>query len=304
MRIVDFSRDVSAYCRMALTTRKFLTMTPLITTKNVRLPDVLKSSATLSESDVAQAEDTGSRTLRRGLQLLDAVLKSGRDGLRVVDLCRAAGLKRATVYRLLTTLVDSGYVSAHGRFRYIAGPRLAEHAQRVVPSDFAGRLQPVLARVSAACGDAAFAIMREGPASHCIARQVGTHPVQVLVIQVGTRQPLGVGAAGLALLAALPDEDVAAAIAANSPALGRYGSMTPDRMEIMVRATRERGWSVIGNHATHGVLAVGMAVRGSDGAPVAAISVASTIDRMPRERQQLIARSMREALAALLPDGL
>ena len=26
----------------------------------------------------------------------------------------------------------------------------------------------------------------------------GTHPVQILVIQVGTRQPLGVGAAGLA----------------------------------------------------------------------------------------------------------
>ncbi len=36
--------------------------------------------------------------------------------------------------------------------------------------------------------------------SHCIARQVGTHPVQILVIQVGTRQPMGVGAAGLALL--------------------------------------------------------------------------------------------------------
>lgn len=279
-------------------------MTSPITNKNVRLSDVSKSDATLSATDVAQAKDIGSRTLRRGLHLLDAVLKSGRDGLRVVDLCRAAGLERATVYRLLATLVESGYMAAHGRFRYVAGPRLAEHAQRVVPSDFAARLQPVLARVSAACGDAAFAIVREGPASHCIARQVGTHPVQVLVIQVGTRQPLGVGAAGLALLAALPDEDVAAAIAANSPALGRYGSMTPDRMKIMVRATRERGWSVIGNHATHGVLAVGMAVLGRDGAPVAAISVASIIDRMPRDRQQLIARLMCEALAASLPDGL
>jgi DNA-binding IclR family transcriptional regulator len=274
------------------------------TNKNVRLPDVLRSDATLFAPDVKQAEDIGSRTLRRGLHLLDAVLKSGRDGLRVVDLCRAAGLERATVYRLLATLVESGYVTAHGRFRYVAGPRLAEHEQRVVPSDFAARLQTVLARVSAACGDAAFAIVREGPVSHCIARQVGTHPVQVLVIQVGTRQPLGVGSAGLALLAALPDEDVAAVIDANSPALGRYGSMTPDRMKIMVRATRERGYSVIGNHATHGVLAVGMAVLGRDGAPVAAISVASTIGRMPRERQQLIARSMREALAASLLDGL
>lgn len=249
-------------------------------------------------------DDGGSRTLRRGLQVLDAVLQSGREGLRVVDLCRAAGLERATVYRLLATLLEGGYVAPRGRFRYAAGPRLALLAQPAPPPDFAARLQPVLARVSKACGDAAFAIVREGPLSHCIARQVGTHPVQILVIQVGTRQPLGVGAAGLALLAALPEDDAAMVVAANTPALGRYGGMTPERMEILVRATRERGWSVIGNHATEGVLAVGMAVPGRDGAPAAGISVASTMERMPLARQKLIVRWMREAVSGLLPEGL
>ena len=52
---------------------------------------------------VDAVEDSGSRTPRRGLQLLDAILAGGREGLRVVDLCRAAGLERATVYRLLST---------------------------------------------------------------------------------------------------------------------------------------------------------------------------------------------------------
>ena len=106
---------------------------------------------------------------------------------------------------------------------------------------------------------AVFAVVREGAQSHCIVRQVGTHPVQMLVIQVGTRQPLGVGAAGLALLAALPDAEVQAIIAENAPQLGAYGGMTPERMRLLVRTTRERGWSVIGNHATRGVLAAGMA---------------------------------------------
>src|SRR6188474_3503939 len=116
---------------------------------------------------VDAADDGGSRTLRRGLQLLDAVLQSGREGLRVVDLCRAAGLERATVYRLLATLLEAGYVAPRGRFRYVAGPRLAQlQAPPPSPSDFAARLQPVLARVSQACGDAAFAIVREGAASH------------------------------------------------------------------------------------------------------------------------------------------
>ncbi|MNT96730.1 hypothetical protein D3C72_2388970 [compost metagenome] len=61
---------------------------------------------------------------------------------------------------------------------------------------------------------------------------------------------------------------------------------------------------MVGNHATQGVLAAGMALRNAAGEPVAAISVASTVDRMPRERQQLIARWMREALAAHLPNGI
>lgn len=275
--------------------------------RNVRLPDdpprARKRVAAVDVADVA-GDDAGSRTLRRGLNVLDAVLESSREGLRVVDLCRAVGLERATVYRLLATLMEGGYVAQRGRFRYVPGPRLAALALPPASPDLAKRLQPVLARVSAACGDAAFAIVREGPISHCIARHVGTHPVQVLVIQVGTRQPLGVGAAGLALLASLSDADVSATLAANAPALSSYGGMTPDRMRILVRATRERGWSVIGNHATRGVLAVGMAVRNADAEPVAAISVASTMARMPRERQQLIARAMRDALAELLPDGL
>ena len=279
-------------------------MRVVATNPNVHLTDVLSPAAVAAQPLIEAADDAGSRTLQRGLQLLDAVLDGGREGLRVVDLCRATALQRATVHRLLATLLASGYVAQRGRFRYAAGPRLAALAQPARPPDLAARLQPVLARVSAACGDAAFAIVRDGAASHCIARQVGSHPVQILVIQVGSRQPLGVGAAGLALLAALTDDEVTAATHANAPVLARYGGMTPERMAILVRATRERGWSVIGNHATAGVLAVGMAVAGSDGAPLAAISVASTLDRMPRRRQQLIARWMREALAALLPDGL
>ena len=266
------------------------------TNQNVRSTDVLASPA--------EGDDAGSRTLRRGLHVLDAILAAGLEGLRVVDVCRAIELERATVYRLLATLTDSGYVSRQGRFRYVAGARVARLAQVPQLSSLAARLQPVLAQVSASCGDAAFAVVRDGPLSHCIARQVGSHPVQILVIEVGTRQPLGVGAAGLALLAALPEAEVQSVIEANAPVLAAYGGMTPERLRILVHATRERGWSVVGNHATRGVLAVGMAVRNARGLPVAGISVATTMARLPRQRQQLIARAMREALAQQWPKGL
>jgi DNA-binding IclR family transcriptional regulator len=235
--------------------------------------------------------------------VLGAVVESDHRGVRVIDVCRAVGLERATVHRLLATLCETGYASVQGRFRYVPGPRLSFQQIHRAPN-MAVRLQPVLERVSAVCGDAAFAIVREGALSHCIARQVGSHPVQVLVIQVGTLQPLGVGAAGLALLSALPDAQVDAIVAANATELPRYGGMTAERMRLLIRATRERGWSIIGNHATRNVLAVGMAVCDARGDPVAAISVATTLARMPRERQRLIAREIRQAIKALLPHGL
>lgn len=272
---------------------KFFPMRARTANQNVRQADVQ-----------AQSTEEGTRALRRGLALLDAILAGGKDGLRVVDLCRAAALERPTVYRLLATLIECGYVVQRGRFRYVKGPRLAALPQRGESADMAERLHPVLARISQACGDAAFGIVRDGALSRCIARHVGTHPVQVLVIQVGTRQPLGVGAAGLALLAALPDGAVDDVIASNADALVQYGGMTPDRMRILIRATRERGYSVIGNHATRGALAVGMAVADRDGEPVAGISIATTLARMPRERQQLLARVMRDAVHDLLPRGL
>ncbi len=274
-------------------------MPPRTTNRNVRQPDDPRHQAPDQEAD-----DPGSRTLRRGLQVLDAVLAGGPEGVRVVDLCRGVALERATVYRLLSTLLEAGHVARQGRFRYVPGPRMAALAPAGALPNRAVHLQPLLARISAACGDAAFAIVREGPLSHCIARQVGTHPVQILVIEVGTRQPLGVGAAGLALLAALPDAEVETIIAANAPRLAAYGGMTPERMRLLVRATRERGWSVIGNHATRGVLAVGMAVRDAHGRPVAALSVATTLARMPRERQQLVARTIRDALKELPPGSM
>lgn len=248
-------------------------------------------------------EDPGVRTLQRGLHLLDAVMAAGTEGLRVVALCRATNLERATVYRLLATLLGSGYVVQRGRFHYVAGPRLQDASHPPPKSNLAVRLKPVLDKVTADCDDAAFLIVREGSQSCCIARQLGSHPVQILVVELGTRQPLGVGSAGLALLSALPDNEVAAIIAVNSPLLEAYGGMTPDRLRLLVRSTRERGWSVVGNHATSGVLAVGMAVRDAQGAPVAAISVASTLARMPRERQQRIARTIRDALVELIPRG-
>jgi DNA-binding IclR family transcriptional regulator len=274
-------------------------MGPADTPSNVRPADEHRENprptSGAGPTDRASPPDREGRALRRGLMLLDTLQRSGDDGLRVVALCRACDLQRATVHRLLATLLDTGHVQRAGRFHYVAAAR--RDAQPAQPSDLARRIAPVLARISKACGDAAFAVVREGHSSWCIARHVGTYPVQILLVQVGARQPLGVGAAGLALLAALPDDEAQAAINAHGVVLARYGGMTPERLGLLVRSTRERGWSVVGNHAVQGALGVGRAVRDAEGRPIAGISVAASTDRMTRQRQRWIAGLMKDALA-------
>jgi DNA-binding IclR family transcriptional regulator len=165
-------------------------------------------------------------------------------------------------------------------------------------------LRPILEQVSERFGEASYAVVREGLLSHCIAKQTGTLPMRFEEVQVGTRQPLGVGAAGLALLSALSKSRADAIVSANAKALFPFGGMTAERMQLLVRATRERGWSVVGTHVSKKVLAVGVAVRNRQGEPIAAISVASTLERMPAERQKLIAAGIRAEIKASLPHGI
>jgi DNA-binding IclR family transcriptional regulator len=115
---------------------------------------------------------------------------------------------------------------------------------------------------------------------------------------------MGVGAAGLALLAALPDEEANSVIDSYGHELSRYGGMTADRLRMLVEATKQRGWSVVGNHAVAGVLGVGIAVCDAHRRPVAAISVASAVERMPQQRQTLVAHLMHEALIEKFPHGV
>ena len=255
-------------------------------------------------TDRPPSPDEGNRSLQRGLRVLEYIWRNARDGVRVAQIMRACALERATVYRLLGTLLAAGYAARRGRYLYVPGPSIRGMLDDAPVHDLALRLDPLLRRISDISGDTAFAVVREGTQSRCIARRIGSFPIQVLAVEVGRRQPLGVGAAGLALLASLPRDEAAAIIASNAAALGGYGGMSPKRLAMLLEATRQRGWSVVGNHVATDTLAVGMAIAAADRDVLAAISVAAPLSRMGAERQLFLVRTMHEALAQLLPEGV
>lgn len=246
----------------------------------------------------ASPQAAGPRTLRRGLQVLAALRDHGTDGLCVTDLARYTGIQRPTIYRLMAALMEAGLAQpVPGTKRY-----RAQLTQEMGVPEADPRLRQTLAalrRLAQRTGDAVFLVVREGDESVSLHREIGGYPVQILATYAGKRQPLGVGSGGMALLAALPDDEARSIVDRNAAHLDEYGGMTSHEMLRLIENTRARGYSVVGNHAVRGALGVGCALLDAQGLPVLAISVTAIIDRMPAQRQREIAGWIKAELARL-----
>jgi DNA-binding IclR family transcriptional regulator len=140
--------------------------------------------------------------------------------------------------------------------------------------------------------------VREGGAAVCVAREVGAFPIRTLSLDVGHLRPLGVGSGSLALLAFLPDEEIAALIEKNAAWLARYPGYSRKELLARVAETRRRGYSSVAGDIVPGMHAIGVPIIGSDGRPVAALGLAAIGERVSGARVTKLARMLaREAVA-------
>lgn len=261
---------------------------------------VKASVRTMDTLDDDPAGSQGPRTLRRGLAVLRCLQSASSAGLTVTALAQRSGLQRPTVYRLLSALLESGFVrEVPGSKRFAANDVPATGSNALPPDRRIELALPVMRSLAEATGDAVFLVVRDDNESLTLWREIGPYPVQILATFAGKRQPLGVGSGGLALLATLPDDAVENIIQRNSDKLELYGGMTPREMWQLVRNTRTRGYSVVGNYAVRGALGVASALCDKRGEPQLSISVTAITERMPATRQRDIAALIRQGLDSL-----
>lgn len=220
------------------------------------------------------------------MRALRLVAAQAPHGMRLVDLAALMDLERPTAHRLLKALTLEGMLvqSAKTR-RYSLGPLLFELGISATHQfNLKDICQPVCTALAEQTGDTAFLFLRSGYDAVCISRTQGSYPIQTPSVPVGSRQPLGVSAGGLALLSALPDEEIDAVIKAIEPRLGAYGDLDPDKLLELCTLTKMTGYASTGNHAVPGVRAVGLPIFNLAKSPIAAITVAATQSRMTERR--------------------
>ena len=124
----------------------------------------------------------------------------------------------------------------------------------------------------------------------------------------GDRHPLGIGAGSLAILAALPDDEVQACLQANAGLIERrYPHYSVPLIRTLVDEVREQGYAVNRGLVVPGSWGIGMPLRDEAGHVLGALSIAAVESRMDEERQfqlaKLLSREAKRLLAQANPAG-
>jgi DNA-binding IclR family transcriptional regulator len=232
------------------------------------------------------------QALDRAIGLLHLLASGGTEGLRLAELQQHSGLTKPTVHRLLGALKGHGFVEqASDTRRYRLGSELAVigwSAARNV-HDLRELCEDDMVALANRSGDTSFLTIRSGSEAVCIDRQSGSYPVKAFTVDVGTRRPLGVGAGGIALLAALDEERAEHFLAESEQRLAAYPNVSAKALRRAVADARAKGYAFSEGLVLKGVRGLAVTVSNPDDRVVAALSLAAIDDRMaPRRIPELV----------------
>ncbi|WP_264210899.1 IclR family transcriptional regulator [Leisingera thetidis] len=239
-------------------------------------------------------------TVSKALSLL-TYFNHGRTEIGLSDLTRLSAMNKATVYRLMSELQESGFVEQAGTDRsYRLGPqvlRLAALREAAVPILSVSRR--VLRDLSDETGETAHLSLLQGSQLNSLSHAYSPRHATKVMMEDAEVLTFHGTSSGMAVLAyaspAFADEVL------SQPLAARTAATITDPLEIraQLEAVRRNGvaQSVGGFEAD--VHSHAVPVFGPDRQAIGALAVAAPVSRMTAEQKQLIPAALRRAGAAL-----
>ncbi len=237
---------------------------------------------------------TGTQSIERALTLLREIAAHNRGGSRLLDLATRTALQRPTVHRMLKCLASENMVQQDpDTHRYFLGPMVFELGLTAAPRfNLREICHPALTRIAEATGDTVFLTHRSGLDSVCLDRREGAFPIKTFTLEIGMRRPLGVGTGSLAILSALPEEEIQRVVTANSGRLPEYG-LNSGSLLAQVKRSQKLGYALREVPGLAGVRSVGQTLRNQSGIAFAALSVSTISSRMSEKRATEVAQLLK-----------
>ena len=245
--------------------------------------------------------ENGEKSFQKLFDILE-LIASRREARPVREIAASLKLPESTVYRMLKFLTRRGYVERTPAGFMLGGECLflgeTAQEQNILP-----RLaRPVLARLADATSETVHLARMQGNHIVYIDKIDGGRSIRMGSV-IGSASPLHCTGIGKAMLAALPDDELAERLP--TLALERFTETTICDLRTLKReldAIRKRGCAFDDNEHELGVFCVGAAVTDRAGRCVAGISVAGSSMRLKPEAEavaKLVRAAAREISAKL-----
>lgn len=229
----------------------------------------------------------GAQTVTRAAQVLSFIGRRG--AVRFSIIARELGLANPTLNRLLQALIDVRLI-AHDKASklYRLGSESYVLGQLAKPEfGFHDLARDSLSRLAQKSGDTAFLSALEGVSTLCLHREEGKFPIRTHVLNVGDRQPLGIGAASLAVLSVLSEVQAAEILTTNKDLIE---AVKPDfkiaELEGLLAEARKTGVALNPGLVFKGSWAIAAPIRAPSGEILGALTIAAIESRMSLERQK------------------
>lgn len=236
----------------------------------------------------------GTQSIQRAVAVLRILAAAREAGLGLTDISMHAELTRPTTHRILSVLVAEGIVEQRrGTRRYVVGEQIPLLAlARRTRDPLLDIISPHLRAAVGEIGDTGFFTRRSGLDTVCVARQLGSYPIQVLAWDVGDRRPLGVTNAGIAILSGMQSDSVRDVLARNRSRFLRYG-ISKETILREVAMARAKGFAARARALVPGASAVSVMIRSSGGAAHGALTITPISRRLSPKRTDEIATRLR-----------
>ena len=231
-------------------------------------------------TDDSEAQGSGARLIR----LLQYVAEAGRD-LSLKELADQVSLPPSTVHRLLQLLVKTEMVERGEAQTYRPGRELVRTASLVLQNFNPAKVaRPFLRALWDGWQESCtFCVYRPTNRTLMVAARLASPHRLQYVIEVFDPIPLVWGSLGRAVLAQLPNEEIAEAVANAKP--GQLTGRAPPKLEVVmddVRLIRERGYALYYDPEKLDVAAVAAPVFGADGLVAGSLGIAMPASRFDR----------------------
>jgi DNA-binding IclR family transcriptional regulator len=239
------------------------------------------------------------RAVERALQILSC-FDDEHPARGVSDIAQAVGLHKATAHRIVTTLLNHGYLErATDGQKYQLGLQLADLGFRVIRRmDLRREALPYMTQLVQRWDEACdLGIFDRGHVFYIEVIQ-GSHALTIAAA-VGQRLPAHCTASGKLFLAHLPPHELDALLSRPLVAYTDKTITSPAELRRQIEVIRQQGYGFDDEEYEVGIRAVSAPIRNQEGTVIAAMSMPGPTSRMTLDRIPEIVEAIKEAAQAI-----